>query len=150
MILFVLFIVIPLIEISLFIAIGDEIGIGTTLLLTFVTAVIGAFLVRTQGLATLLSAQSAMGRSEMPVKEIFDGICLAIAGAMLMTPGFFTDTIGFLLLVPPLRDYIRKELPKHIKVQTMGGTYHDPRQDPRRPQEPDVIEVEYERVDDDK
>ena len=67
MILFVLFIVIPLIEISLFIAIGDEIGIGTTLLLTFVTAVIGAFLVRTQGLATLLSAQSAMGRSEMPV-----------------------------------------------------------------------------------
>lgn len=144
--LLLIFIIIPLIEIVLFIVIGDEIGILATLGLTFLTAIIGASLIRIQGLGTLMSARRQMEGGEMPVKEIFDGICLAIAGAMLLTPGFFTDTIGFALLIPQIRDKIRKNSSKFIKT---GFSMHDTNYgyEKRREHSDDIIDVEFERVD---
>lgn len=162
MIFFVLFFAIPIIEMILFYHVGGEIGILNTLLLTVLTAFIGAFLVRAQGIATLMAARGSMSRAELPVKEIFDGICIAIAGALLMTPGFFTDTIGFLLLLPPLREYLRHEVPKHFDVRAVGSgaapsekpfqkqqTYSN-QNTHRSFRDTDVIDGEYERVDDDK
>ncbi len=98
-----LFIAIPLIEIFLFIEIGTVIGAPQTILLIVITAVIGIALLRKQGLSTMQKIQTQMQRGELPAIGMLEGIMLFIAGAFLLTPGFFTDTIGFLLLIPPLR-----------------------------------------------
>jgi len=100
---FALFIIIPIIEIAVFIQAGSWLGTGTTLLLILVTAVIGVTLIRQQGIETLFRAQQKMQSGEVPAIEMIEGFLLAIAGVLLITPGFFTDSIGFLLLIPPLR-----------------------------------------------
>lgn len=94
---------IPLIEIALFIEIGDEIGVWPTIGLCIATALAGSLMLRIQGLSTLARARAAMARDEMPVREMLDGIGLAIAGALLLTPGFATDAVGLLLFVPGIR-----------------------------------------------
>lgn len=149
MIFLVIFIVIPIIEIALFIEVGEQIGLLTTLLVCFLTAVIGAGLIRMQGLSTYMTAQGRMARNELPVKEMFDGICLAFAGAVLITPGFFTDAVGFLLLVPPFRDFLREYILSRYDVKTffMGGTQSSPRK--RQNRDSNIIDAEYERIDDD-
>ena len=97
------FIGVPLVEIALFIQIGGLIGLWPTIAIVIATAVAGTALIRRQGLNTLQRAQQEMDAQRLPVRELFDGICLIFAGAMLLTPGFLTDTVGFALLVPPLR-----------------------------------------------
>ncbi|MEM7652848.1 MAG: FxsA family protein [Pseudomonadota bacterium] len=97
------FLAIPLLEIYIFIEAGGEIGVWQTVGLTFLTAVIGTFLVRWQGLSVIAKARADMEKRALPVASILDGVGLAIAGFMLITPGFFTDALGFLFLVPPFR-----------------------------------------------
>lgn len=97
------FIGVPLIEIALFIQVGGFIGLWPTIAIVIATALAGTALIRRQGLNTLRRAQQEMDAQRLPVRELFDGVCLLFAGALLLTPGFLTDTIGFLLLVPPLR-----------------------------------------------
>jgi len=97
------FIGVPLIEIALFIQVGGFIGLWPTIAIVIATALAGTALIRRQGLNTLQRAQAEMEAQRLPVRELFDGICLIFAGAMLLTPGFLTDTVGFILLVPPLR-----------------------------------------------
>ena len=143
MLLFIIFVIIPLIEIALFIQVGDEIGMVKTLLLCVLTAMIGAVLIRHQGLKTLLSARASMERAEMPLHEIFDGICIAVSGALLMTPGFFTDAIGFSLLVPHFRTLLRQSMAKHFDMKGRSQASHSYQQE-----RPDIIDVEYERIDD--
>jgi UPF0716 protein FxsA len=99
----VLLIGVPLIEIALFIEVGGLIGLWPTIAMVILTALIGTTLLRQQGLATLQRAQAEMKAQRMPVRELFDGACLLVAGVLLLTPGFLTDAIGFVLLVPPLR-----------------------------------------------
>jgi len=101
------FLAVPIIEIALLIQVGGMIGVWRTVALVVLTAVIGAALLRAQGMKTLLAAQESLRRNVMPVAELFDGACLLVAGALLLTPGFFTDTIGFLLFVPLLRRALR-------------------------------------------
>jgi len=98
-----LFAGIPLVELYLLIQIGSEIGAIPTIGLTILTAVIGAFLVRTQGFGVLRRVQEAADRGEVPALEMLDGALILAAGLMLLLPGFFTDAVGFLLLIPPLR-----------------------------------------------
>lgn len=97
------FLCIPIAEIAVFIKAGQIIGLGWTLAVVVLTAVIGTALLRRQGLRVLLQTQQKLERGELPVGELFDGVCLLIAGALLLTPGFITDFIGLLLFVPPLR-----------------------------------------------
>jgi len=118
---FALLIGIPLIEIALFIEIGDEIGIWSTIGLCVATAQAGSLMLRIQGLSTLSRARAAMARDEMPVREMLDGIGLAIAGALLLTPGFATDTVGLLLFVPAIRRGIGRWL-WHALVRS--GRFH--------------------------
>ena len=100
-------IAVPLAEIALFITIGGQIGLVPTLVIVVATAVLGAFLLRRQGLGTIARAQAKMERGEIPFDALFDALCLFLAGAFLLTPGFLTDTFGFLLLTPLVRAALR-------------------------------------------
>ena len=101
--LFALFILIPLLEIYLLIQVGSAIGALSTVVLVVFTAMLGALLLRHQGLYTYARVQQATARGELPTLAMLEGVVLLIAGAMLLTPGFFTDALGFLALIPPLR-----------------------------------------------
>jgi UPF0716 protein FxsA len=118
--LFLLFLLIPLIEIYFLIQVGEVIGAGWTIFLVVATAVIGAGLLRMQGLSTLQRAQASMAQGQLPATAMFEGVALLLSGALLLTPGFFTDTIGFALLVPPIRQALIKNALKSGQF-TMHG-----------------------------
>lgn len=120
------FIAVPLVEIGLFIQVGGLIGLWPTIFVVVITAVIGTALLRHQGLSALHRLQTAMDAGEPPLGPVFDGFCLLAAGALLLTPGFFTDAIGFLLFTPPLRAALRTFLGRRIQVQggSAGAHFH--------------------------
>ncbi len=109
------FIGVPLVEIAVFIQVGGWIGLGPTLVLVILTAILGTWQLRAQGLATLLRAREQVERGALPGREIFDGACLLVAGALLLTPGFVTDAAGFLLFLPTFRDMLRALLARHVQ-----------------------------------
>ncbi len=119
-----LFIGIPLLEIIVLIEVGDQIGLWSTIGLIILTAVIGTWMLRFQGLATLANAQKQLNQGAIPAREIFDGICLLAAGALLLTPGFVTDSIGFSLLIPPVREILRNTLGKKIAAGIQNSQAH--------------------------
>ncbi len=102
-ILFILFIAIPLVELYFLFQVGDIIGGFNTIMLIIVTAMAGSYFIRQQGIATFLKAQQNMQQGQLPAMEMLEGLVLVIAGVMLVTPGFITDSFGFILLVPPIR-----------------------------------------------
>ena len=95
-----LFILIPIIEISLFIEIGSIIGSFYTIMLIFITAIVGVFFVRQQGISTFQKLTFQLQNLETPVQTMFEGLVILISGILLITPGFFTDALGFLGLIP--------------------------------------------------
>ena len=138
----VLFLAVPIVEIYLLIQVGQVIGAGWTILLVVLTAVIGVWLLRIQGLSTLTRAQQRLQENQLPAREILEGMALVVAGAFLLTPGFFTDAIGFLLLFPPTRIALVSQVASRMVVTaTMQGQS-------RPPQDGDVIDgVKYRRED---
>ena len=145
--LFALFIAIPLVEIALFIQIGDLIGLWPTLLIVVVTAVLGTYLVRSQGLAELGRLQSSFRELNDPTEPLAHGAMILFSGALLLTPGFFTDAVGFSLLVPGVRQAVFRWIKARISVTqfTMGpnsGTH------PRTSE--DVIDGEFQEVEPEK
>ncbi len=115
------FIVVPLTEMMLLFAVSDRIGAWATLALVAATAIIGVQILRRQGLATLLRANQQLQTGALPAQEILEGMLLAAAGALLLTPGFITDTIGFLLLTGPIRRPLAGRLLRSGLVAAMGG-----------------------------
>ena len=103
---FLIFIIIPIIEISIFITVGSNIGILNTIGIILLTALVGIFLVRRRGLSLLFSARQNVYDGVMPTNEIKGGIFLLISGLLLITPGFFTDCIGFAVFLKPVQDFI--------------------------------------------
>ena len=99
-ILLVIFFTVPLVEMYVLIKVGEQIGALPTVGLVVLTAVIGVALLRQQGLSTLTRGVSRLQRGEMPAREMLEGLLLAVGGALLLTPGFVTDALGFLLLIP--------------------------------------------------
>lgn len=118
-----LLLAIPLLEIAAFIVIGGQIGVLATLGFIFLTAVIGSILLRVQGFGLLTRIQTEMRSDRVPAREMVHGVMILIAGVLLLTPGFITDTLGFLLFVPSLRDAGWKLLRERISVVSMtpGG-----------------------------
>ncbi len=102
------FIVVPLAEIALLIKVGELIGIGATIAIVLITAMIGTALLRAEGLAVLARTREAIAAGRLPVDSVIDGVCLLVAGAFLLTPGMMTDAVGFLLFIPPLRRALAK------------------------------------------
>ncbi len=102
-ILFFMFLAIPLIEIAILLEIGKVVGVAYTIILVIGTAALGAALLRQQGLSTIAKVQMNMDQGNLPATELIEGLMLLVAGALLLTPGFFTDVFGFLVLIPALR-----------------------------------------------
>ena len=105
-ILFLLFLTVPLVEIYFLIQVGQEIGAFSTVLLCILTAALGAILLRIQGILTLMNAREKLRQGEIPADSLLEGLILLIASVLLLTPGFVTDVIGFLCLVPSLRSML--------------------------------------------
>lgn len=146
--LFILFLVVPLVEIFFLIQVGQVIGAGWTIFLVVATAVIGAFLLRLQGFQTLHRAQTTLQQGQLPATEMLEGLCLLVSGALLLTPGFVTDTMGFFLLVPPMRQLLIAQMLKNSQFIFNGrgaGFHYQSRYSSRRDE--DIIEGEV--VDDD-
>lgn len=144
------FLVVPIIEIYLLIQVGSIIGAMSTILLVIATAVIGAYLLRQQGLSTLSRFQSSLANGVMPAKEMLEGILLLVGGVMLMTPGFVTDTMGFLCLLPFSRHFLVDQMLKRSAISgasVMGGGFGASGQQAEQGKG-DVYEGEYSRKSD--
>ena len=139
--LLLIFIVLPVIEISLFIQFGDTLGTVNTILLIFLTAGIGVYLVRQQGFNTLRKMQQEVQNHELPVRSLFDGFVILISGILLLIPGFFTDAIGFMGLIPITRFFIGKTLIS-LFIKNRSNFAYNSKKDINDP-----IEGEFEEVD---
>ena len=116
---------VPLIEIWVFIEVGGRLGVLTTIAIVVLTAIVGTALLRQQGYGVLARVQASMAANQMPVAAVFDGLCLLVAGALLLTPGFVTDAIGLLLFVPTVRQAVGRWLLRRIIAS--GGLQIDGR-----------------------
>lgn len=115
--LFALFVAVPLIEIALFIQVGGAIGLWPTLAVVVLTAILGTTLVRSQGLQAMNDLRGSFSELRDPSEALAHGAMILFSGALLLTPGFFTDAVGFALLIPPVRLAILRYAKSRIKVQ---------------------------------
>jgi len=138
--LFLLLVGVPIIEIALFIEVGGWLGLWPTLGIVVATALAGTLLLRAQGVAALAELQSRLDRGRDPTGTLAHGALILVAGVVLLTPGFFTDAVGFLLLVPPVRSAVLRFLGKRIQVM------HARRQAERTPPGQQTVEADYEDV----
>ena len=132
---------IPILEIAVFILVGGQIGVIMTLAMILLTAVIGSILLRIQGFSMLGRIQEKMQAQELPGEELVSGVMILIAGVLLLTPGFVTDAIGFLLFFPPFRKMLWSGIASKMIVRTsspFGQESHGPGQHG----EPDVIDLD--------
>ncbi len=120
-ILFIILVGVPIGEIAILIKVGKIIGFWETIGAVILTALIGTHLLRRQGLTILKKAQASLDENRFPVDEVFDGLCLLLAGALLLTPGFITDAIGLALFVAPFRAILRLGL---VHILTARGHFH--------------------------
>jgi len=123
-IIFLLFITLPLLELWLLIEVGSGIGGLSTIALCLFTAALGGLLIRWQGMSTLIDAQKRMAHGEAPVEYGIHGLMIAFSGLLLFTPGFITDSIGFLLLFPPFRRLIINRM---LPIRPVSGAHHSSR-----------------------
>ncbi|WP_186578398.1 FxsA family protein [Aquibacillus kalidii] len=114
--------IVPALEIGILVWAGGQIGPWWVVGLIILTGVIGAWLAKQQGLETLNKARQALSYGQIPQEEIFNGICILIGGVVLLTPGFITDLIGFLLLAPPSRKLIKVWMQKNLRRMLDRGT----------------------------
>jgi len=143
--LFLLFVIVPIIEIMLFIKLGGILGLWNTLGIIVLTAIVGTFLVKTQGLAILSEIQANLSQLKNPIESLAHGALILVAGLLLLTPGFFTDAIGFSLLVPKVRSFLYIWLQKKIKLKAFSS--HNVRQKESPPQSSTIIDGEYSDLD---
>lgn len=115
-----LLLAVPLAEIAAFVVIGGQIGVWATLGMVLLTAVIGSFLLRWQGVGLFNRIAGELRANRMPGRELIHGVMILVAGVLLLTPGFVTDTLGFLLFVPAVRDAVWRLIKSRIAFQTMS------------------------------
>lgn len=117
----VVFIVVPLAELYVILRVGDEIGLLWTLLILVADSILGALLLRSQGRAVWRRFNEAFRAGRMPHREVIDGVLVIFGGAFLITPGFLTDIVGLLLLVPPTRALVRRVITRRLGTRIAGG-----------------------------
>ena len=144
LLLFIIFFLVPLVEISLFVSVGGEIGVLATVLLTLATAAVGVSLLRRQGPEVFVGLGMAMSRGESPAQELLTGAFVLAGGVLMLTPGFFTDTLGLLCLLPASRAFLIRFLLPWLPWAWVVRRY-----DRTRTRGPNVIEGEYRRRDHD-
>jgi len=141
--LLIAFLAVPLIEIALFIQVGGIIGLWWTLATVIFTAVLGTWLLRQQGVAALNNLRNTFGELRDPTEPLAHGAMILFAGALLLTPGFFTDACGFLLLIPAVRAIVFQKMRSRMTIQTFSMGSRGPAQ----PSDPTIIDGEFEEVD---
>lgn len=147
--LFFVFVAVPIIEIALFIQVGGAIGLWATLGIVILTALAGTALMRAQGVMTLNRLQTSLAEGRNPTDPIAQGAMILVAGVLLLTPGFFTDAIGFSLLLPPVRAFIirwaaaRLSSAKNVHFTTFNSGQASPSR-----QSSDTIEGDFEILED--
>ena len=142
--LFILFLAVPMIEIALFVQVGGFIGLWPTLAIVLVTAILGTQLVRAQGVLAINQLRSSFSDLRDPTEPLANCALILVAGALLLTPGFFTDAVGFLLLIPAVRTLVFNYIRSRVSVQgfSMGGE----RPNHRGRDDNTVIDADYEVV----
>ena len=140
MYLLLIFIAIPIIEISIFIRFGGILGTVNTILLIFLTAIIGVYLVRLQGFGALQKIKDDLYNQVAPVKGLFDGIVILMSGLLLLIPGFFTDFMGFLGLIPITRYLFGKFLITRFFIKNSNFAYKE-KKDINEPIEAEFSEI---------
>ncbi|MEF2552134.1 FxsA family protein [Aurantimonas sp. A2-1-M11] len=141
-----LLLVIPILEIAVFILVGNAIGLWPTLGLVVLTAVIGSVLLKQQGISTLARIQAEIGAGRVPGRDLVSGVMIAMAGVLLLTPGLVTDALGFLLFVPGVRSRIFDFLKSRVVVVGQSGGFGagmggQPRRGPPYSAGPDVVDL---------
>lgn len=145
LLLFLLFILVPLAEVGVFIEVGGVLGLWPTLALCLLTAAIGTACIRYQGFNLVNRARQQLDAGEAPVFEVVSGVCLLIAGILLLVPGFVTDAVGFLLLLPPFRRWLFVKIIQP-RMTTIAEAQAAKSGRDRPPPRPGVIEGEFEEV----
>jgi UPF0716 protein FxsA len=143
-VIFLFFLIVPFVEINLLLQLGGIVGIIPTVLLVVFTAVLGAWLLRKQGFATWQRLQENLAKGAVPAYEMIEGPILLVGGALLLTPGFFTDALGFACLIPQMRRKFAKYVIENHLINVQGGS---PFQKPKS-KEDNVLEGKFERKDD--
>ena len=129
MIFLIIFVVVPLVELYFMLEVGEVFGAFNTVFLVVLTAVIGGVMVRMQGFSTMMRMRETAARGETPALEMLESGVLLLCGLMLLLPGFLTDTLGFLLLVPPLRKaFVLWGLKRGNFIRQQNPGYHDAEQ----------------------
>jgi UPF0716 protein FxsA len=145
--LLIAFVAVPIIEIALFIQVGGAIGTWSTLGIVVLTAILGTWLVRAQGRLAIGNLQRSFSELDDPTEPLAHGAMVLISGVLLLTPGFFTDALGFALLVPGVRSAVFQYLRKRVKVQSfsMGSMESGPAH--REPMDVNTIDGEFHEID---
>ena len=138
-------IIVPVIEIGVFIQAGILAGLWPTIGMVILTAIIGSALLRHQGLTTLTRVRDIINAGGLPVDELFDGLCLLVAGAFLLTPGFVTDGFGLLLFLPMFRSGLRRLLATRLRARGKSNMHLHPesKQQSRGGYSPNIIDGEF-------
>lgn len=144
--LFVLFVAVPLIEIALFIQVGGLIGLWPTLAIVVLTAILGTSLMRMQGAAAINRIRTSFNSLSNPTEPLAHGAMILFAGALMLTPGFFTDTLGFLLLIPAFRAAAFRWLKSRVTVVEFSNGQRPHADNGQRPPADDVVDGEFEEV----
>ncbi len=139
--LLIIFIILPIIEISIFIQVGGFVGTFNTILIIFLTAAVGVYFVRQQGFRTFLKITVELQNQQIPVQGMFEGLVILIAGILLVTPGFLTDIIGFLGLIPQTRVFLLTVI-KNLFLQRYSNANKQYKKDIDETIDGDFIEIE--------
>jgi len=138
---FLVLVVVPIVEIGLFVQLGGFIGLWPTLAIVVATALLGSFLLRKQGLSTLEELRRTAETGQNPAGPLAHGALILVAGLLLLTPGFFTDGIGFLLMVPPVRSVLIRWVAARAQMKMYASAANSQ-------QAPDIIDAEFEVMED--
>ncbi len=120
--LFLIFTLVPIIELSLLIYVGSYIGTLNTIAIILLTAAVGAYMVRLEGISVMYRIQRDLSRGVVPTGELVNGAMILVAGALLLTPGFFTDVLGFAMVFPATRELIKPPLKRYLKKRMSAAT----------------------------
>ncbi|MEM9278414.1 MAG: FxsA family protein [Pseudomonadota bacterium] len=132
---------IPILEIAVFILVGGQIGIIPTLGMILLTAILGSILLRVQGFGILSRIQQKTEVGELPGEDLVNGVMIMIAGVLLLTPGFVTDAIGFLLFFPPFRKFLWTSLASKVVIRTQGS-FHEAYREQNSQQQDNVVDLD--------
>jgi len=150
--LFILFTLVPVIELWLLMRVGSVIGFFPTIGIVLLTGVVGAWMARIQGLSVISELNTSVAQGKVPGKELVNAVLVFVGGALLLTPGFVTDILGFLMIMPGTRDAISAFLMNYFSKKVQKGdirfSYHSPGETPKESKYDDGKVIEAERVDD--